>query len=278
LVQESVSAPWEYQKPSLDFDHKYRGYVNEVRSVGRSLAGIFGKKYTDPESRFVIFGRGRSGSTLLVRMLDQHDDIACFGELLRSRLIFPERYRDRCMRMSNKPVRGFKLLSYQMTQVMGISPLSGYLRGMQDDGFKIIYIHRENFLRLAISNMLARMRGTFHVASDSNAKAAEMAFNFPPAEIVNWMEGAERRTAEELQLLAGVDYFDVLYERDLEQPSWQMPTLGRLFRWLGVKEQDVGTDLVQATPRDLRKLIANFAEVEDAIASTPFARFLPQGK
>ncbi len=33
-------------------------------------------------SKFIIFGQGRSGSTLLKQLLDSHPEITCEGELL----------------------------------------------------------------------------------------------------------------------------------------------------------------------------------------------------
>ena len=231
-------------------------------------------RYSSPESRFVIFGRGRSGSTLLVRMLDQHNDITCLGELLRCRLMFPEAYRDRCLNIAPKPVRGFKLLSYQMTQVMKIAPDSGYLRRMQDDGFRIIYIHRDNYLRLAVSNMFARIRGQFHVDRQSESGAEHQRHYFSPDELLQWMEGARFRTVEEKAFLDGVDHFDVLYERDLECRESQTNTVRKLFAWFGVDCQDVQPSLRQATPRDLNRIIENYDEVVERIGQSDFAKFL----
>lgn len=274
MTRESSTAPWDFHNPQLDFAHRYRGYPRELKSIGSVIAARLRGQYREPESRFVIFGRGRSGSTLLVRMLDQHRDITCLGELLRCRLVFPHAYRDRCLRLSATPCSGFKLLSYQVTQVMGVRPDSGYLRQMQDEGFRVIYIHRDNYLRLAVSNMYARLRGRFHVDGAVNSGEKTEAHYFAPDELLQWMQGAATRTAEERELLRGVDYFDVLYERDLEAAESQEATIARLFRWFGVEEQAVSPSLRQATPRRLNTIIKNYDEVECTLRNSEFSRFL----
>ena len=44
-----------------------------------------------PPTKFVIFGRGRSGSTLLVSLLNSNPDIHCDGEILSRKKLFPEK-------------------------------------------------------------------------------------------------------------------------------------------------------------------------------------------
>lgn len=270
----SKTAPWDYDRPQLDFEHAWRGYPREWRSFVHAARARGRGTISAPTERFVIFGRGRSGSTLLVSLLNSHSRISCLGELLRSRMLFPEAHRDRMLGMaSDKTHRGFKLLTYQITQVMRHRADSGYLRRMADDGFRVIYVHRDNYLRLAVSNMYARMVGRFHSRGAAGGKTDER-LEFPPGELIDWMSGAERRTDDEMRLLEQVPHVDVEYATDLEPPDARAATVERICAMLGVEPEPLETDLKRNTPRSLRDLIANYDEVHDAIEATRFARFL----
>jgi hypothetical protein len=53
-------------------------------------------RYRFPEKKFIIYGSGRSGSTLLTSMLNTHSDIYCDAEILAKKyapnIIFPNLY------------------------------------------------------------------------------------------------------------------------------------------------------------------------------------------
>ncbi|MDQ8203604.1 hypothetical protein [Pelagicoccus sp. SDUM812003] len=266
--------PWNYREPKLDLHHRYKGYVNEVKSLINAGMSIARGKYSKPDSRFVIFGRERSGSTLLVRYLDQHSQIHCCGEILRSRMLWPHGHRDRCLNAGTKPVRGFKLLSYQVTQVHGQRPDGGYLKRLSEEGFKVIYLHRDNYFRLAVSNIYARLRGAFHQEASRSAEAKRESFVFDPKVLVNWMEGAELRTREELKLLEDVDFLEVEYERDLSNQETHLRTLKRVFDWLEVEPEPLSLALKRITPKRLDEIIENYDEVVEAVSKTRYERFL----
>ncbi len=94
-------------------------------------------KKTLPSKKFVIFGSGRSGSTLLTKLLDKHSQIECYGEILRRKMLFPGSYIERCSQTAQKPIFGFKLLSYQLqTTQTSIQNKKTFLSNLVKDGYQ----------------------------------------------------------------------------------------------------------------------------------------------
>ena len=49
----------------------------------------------NPSKKFIVFNSGRAGSTLLVKLLDNHSQIQCEGEILRRKMLYPRAYINR---------------------------------------------------------------------------------------------------------------------------------------------------------------------------------------
>lgn len=123
--------------------------VNQQKKLIKELSnygGYLWKQSQLPEKKFVIFGRGRSGSTLLVELLDSHPQIHCDNEILHDRVLFPRLYIDSCASRYQSQVYGFKFLSYQIKDVQRISQPKKFLLQLYQSGYKIIYLRRENLL------------------------------------------------------------------------------------------------------------------------------------
>ena len=67
--------------------------------------------------RFVLFGRGRSGTTALVGLLDGVKEIHCDGEILSRPVLLPKLYLQSCCANSPNMAYGCKILSYHIRDV-----------------------------------------------------------------------------------------------------------------------------------------------------------------
>ena len=81
-----------------------------------------------PKKKFIIFGWGRSGSILLVSLLDSHNKIHCDGEILHNPVLSPHLQIKLCASRCHKPIYGFKLLTYQIKQVQQIKKPCKFVR------------------------------------------------------------------------------------------------------------------------------------------------------
>ena len=120
-----------------------------------------------PPTRFVIFSRARSGSTLLVDLMNASDRVFCDGELFHDRRTFPSLFLHSRSALSEKPAYGFKLLSYQLSHKLPKSYESSFLSSLVNrHGYRLIYLYRENTLAQEISNVLAHQRKSFQRRGD----------------------------------------------------------------------------------------------------------------
>jgi hypothetical protein len=76
--------------------------------------------------------------------------------------------------------------------------------------------------------------------------------------------------ALERDVLAGLPHLCVNYEDDLYRPSDQQRAVDRIVEALGLETEMPGTDLVPNTPRSLRDVIANLADVAERLRGTEF--------
>lgn len=76
----------------------------------RSLLSVFSSR-SGPRTKFVIFGRGRSGTSLLVSLLNGCPETICDSEILKSRQLCPQWYVRARTAQCQQLIYGFKLLS-----------------------------------------------------------------------------------------------------------------------------------------------------------------------
>lgn len=224
-------------------------------------------------TKFLIFGAGRSGSSLLVDLLDSHPQIRCEGEILHHRVLFPRLYVSCRAATAAQDAYGFKLLSYQLRQVQKMHDPGLFLQRLHESRWKIIYLVRRNILRRALSNLYARHRQKFHARRDERpTEAVRMPVDV--SELLSWMEGMERLNRFEQQLLSDLPHLHIVYEDDLQDSHDHQPTVDRIFLYLGLPSARVKSNLVKATPRDLSDFVANHEELVQFVNDSLYSEYL----
>lgn len=229
------------------------------------------------ETRFVVFGQGRSGSTLLVSLLDSHREIRCDGEILSKRVWFPYSHVKACCASARAPVYGCKILSYQLRMVQPGRDLGRFVKRLADDGFRIIYLRRENALSHAVSNIRARKFG-FHSRDLPKSSARPSAISIGLDELIQWAERAELNWDHESSLLEGVPHLALTYERDLEDAGQQQRTASRAFEFLGLQPQAATSPLKRVSPSRLSDSISNYSEIAESLLGTRWEKYLSQAE
>ncbi len=270
-MPQNHSAGLDAPNLRVALQRRYGGYLLEAASVMHSGYGRLVRQ-SRPSTRFVIFGRGRSGSTLLVSSLDSHPEISCEGEILRFRTYAPAAHLDRILGAQTSPVAGCKLLSYQMRTIQRMPPDTPFLRQLAAKGVIILHLTRENPVRHAISNILARKSRVYHATdAESERKAA---ISVTGSEVVDWIAGSTALADYERAVLRDVPHIPLHYETDLETPSARDETCRRLFTAFGVPYQSPKTQLRKVTSDNLRDLIANYDGLLKYLDQTPYAGLL----
>lgn len=213
----------------------------------------------------LIFGQGRSGSTLLESLLSSTGLFVSRGELLgqeHSRLYLPQAY----LRGQARLARGRNLLChvkiYHLTrdrERAGRRPVDPgeFLRGLAANGWRIIYLRRTNRVRHALSNILAEARSDYH-KFDDNPETARVRVSRERLETLVRERIAFER--QERAALAGIPFHEVVYERDLEDAAGHQHTVDAILEFLGLPPRPASTAMRKVAARPLRDLVANHDE------------------
>jgi hypothetical protein len=245
------------------------GLRTEALSLAKTIA--FPRQESHPERRFVIFGRGRSGSTLLVSLLDSHPEITCLGELLNRPRLAPLTYVERELLRRPGSRRGFKLLSYQVRDIAGGRRTQRLREWIAQPDMTIIHIQRNDLLRHAVSNIYARERRAFHSTAKGAQRQKTIVVDFN--HLMRWIVHSEELSRWETEFLGDLHRENVTYETDLTTQEQQRRTVDRLCGVLGLMRHEMKSDLSPVTPRSYDSFIANWDEIAERLADTPYARF-----
>ena len=246
-------------------------YHNESKVNGffKDLKYLY-KSDCNKECKFVIFGRGRSGSTLLVSLLNTLPDVYCDGEIFNVVSVFPKARVKRACNYSENRLYGFKLLSYQLFRYNESFQLK-FLNYLSSKGFRLIYLKRENLLNHAISNIRAREYG-FHNKESVNNEVSKV--NIDMDDLFYWLELSEFRENKEEALLTSIYHKKLVYERDLENPENHKSTIDEVCDFLEIARGKVATQYRKVSPEKLIDSVLNYEEIRGFLRDTRFEKYL----
>ena len=228
-----------------------------------------------PSTKFIIFGQGRTGSNLIQSLVNVHPDVRCDGEILLPAMIgklnWLKLYINGCALKHHKPAYGFLLKLTHLPQGQGIDNVE-FLRYLTDQGWKIIYTQRRNFVKQIISAIIAINRHQWHDSSDNPLKNKK--FHIDLDELFKGIQRKETQTATELDILQHLPHLTVVYEDELLEPQWHQQTTDKIFDYLGIPSVSVQASLKKTTPKDLSQIVENYDEIVEAIGKTSHAHFL----
>jgi len=246
------------------------GYLRESGSfIKRNLLFNNG----DPEVKFVIFGRGRSGSTLLVSLLNSCSSLFCDKEILNRPVFSPLSFVDSRSKIAPKPFYGFKLLSYQLRSVQNIKKKSDFIKQLDLRGYKFIFLIRENNLRQCLSKIYAAHTYTWH-ESKSVQKRKKMVVDLGLLH-KNLIE-SERLDAFEREMMQHVSHITIRYEKDLLHNEKHDKTIAKICEYLDIPEFKPNTNLKKITTQDFSTFIENSDEMVEFLRANNFQRYLDQ--
>lgn len=239
----------------------------------------------------VMFHLGRSGSTVLGRMLGQHRRIFWRGELydpifrqwrrenngiecVRTMPEDPALILRRDMRLAFHRVYGFEMKPFHFG-LIGRS-LDAMFSEFDALGFThFILLERRNRLRKIVSSLVAHESGTYHLSTTESARLRpvhvnieEIQIDFASKPLIDFLTDYDDRMQAITERLAGRRVLSLSYEDDIEND----PHLGyqRVCSFLGVKPEPATIDLARMNPFRLRDMVQNWAEVERALTGSKF--------
>jgi len=233
-----------------------QGYVREARARLKAML-----RPAPAETKFLVIGRARSGTTLLVRLLNQVPAIRCDGETLHYAVLNPRRFLNDLAAGAGAPAYGCKLLSYQLLEVHPRLTPARFLDELTEDGFKLLHISRSSFHQ---SISLSVAQTTRQYTRSGGQAVAPTRVTLDVEAFIHQLRWNEALLAYERTLLANRPHIKVDYDSDLHSPDRQQATIDRLCEALGVAQAPVSAPTKRIIAEGYDETIANFAAIERA--------------
>lgn len=229
---------------------------------------------------FVVLSQQRTGSHLLMNRLNSHPLIHCHGDYLTADI--------RCHGAGWAFEQGFAPPPHRV--VAGVGFLAKMHQGLhslfgQHPGLKVLFLRRRNRLATLLSRNVSHQlgcyvapdRGIDSVQESVRRRAALAPLVLPVAEAAEFFQEWETKDSEVLRCLEGTDWLPVFYE-DLcrDTPAAMQAVYDHLETPWHPVQPTPGPGSVKEDPRPLRQALANYAELQQAFAATPWASFFEE--
>ncbi len=233
------------------------------------------------KTKFFIIGLGRSGSNLMVSLLNSHPEIHCDWEILNQDYLnkkpihkrkiiqwFPRQYINYRCKNSPKPVYGFKMLYYQYLE------REKQLKSLFCSEWKMIHIKRKNVFQQAISDMVARQTGVY--LQTVSRKQPDDMIRLDPGALLTYIGHILHNGAHLENALANMDHCAVVYEDDLIKPELWEKSCSRIFRYLNIDPAPVSTITERISKRPYASVIENYDSLVSEVKNSSYAYLLDQ--
>ncbi|MCG6870479.1 MAG: sulfotransferase [Gammaproteobacteria bacterium] len=246
------------------------------------------------QTRFMVLGSQRTGSTLIRTSLDSHPSIRCYGEIFLMPGIGPDSYpyyvsqsRDRKVKdlvFRRRLVRKFlhELYNNDIFDAVGFKFMYSQAKRFpyrraptvvdyaREHGVRIIHVIRENALKTLISRINARNTGIYHVKGESQKGAR---ITIPTKTLLNELTRIKSEDNHWATVFAENPYLLVHYEDFVESPEM---ISGKMLRFLGFDDDiELTSPHKKVITSGLDEVIENYNDVRRALIGSEFSGFLP---
>ncbi len=226
--------------------------------------------------KFAIITEGRSGSSLLCDLLDQHPYIRCQSEILTDAVKDPLAFaQGSAAYFKEAKAYGFKFKPSQVRNGNeSLAALEHFLLALSEHRWEIYGLVRDNSLLCAISSLTAWKRGNlYHNTSDSNPLLGPKISLEP--------ERVERKTREVVSenqtiraLCKKFARRTFVYEQNLATTQQQLKTYSLVFNDLELTPSSVTSEFRPISTGDPGMHISNWTQICEHLSQTDLSHFL----
>lgn len=256
--------------------------IRLIRPMEEAIAYFYSdKKEPAPEQvRVVIFGQGRTGSTLLESLLCSTGYFRRNGELfnvkLRGEVRFPTRYIRGLSNWKSPHNFIFHVKVYQLTEDRkNPSNPTEFMETLYQEGWRVIYLRRKNKLRHTLSNIIAEHRRSYHLF-DQTKKEKEFKILIDCENFQDRVEWQIKQDKAEKEVLENLEYCEVVYEDDLENANNHQETVNRILTYLSLEHRKASTDHKKINTWSLVELISNYNEFVECVYKNGWQDYLQE--
>lgn len=267
-----------------------KGLVLPARRLARFVQQCAGLPFASQRRGSVaVFHVGRSGSTVLGNLLQQHPQVCWDSEIyfkkwafdgFENRAFDSEKFLHRQMWIAGSRYYGFeiKFLRDQHLSIVGLE-LAEYLSQLKR--LKIthyVVLERKNYLRRMISQYVGSKTGRRQVAAGSQVKLETLhldlnSVGFGTLEnsmpLLECFAELDRSYRELKQLLDGENLLCLDYETDI-LASGPQAGYQRVCRFLGLEPLPATVENTRTNPFQIREIVDNYEELESLLKGTRY--------
>lgn len=235
--------------------------INKLRYLKPYFYYFLKQKRTN-SIRVLIFAQGRTGSTLLESLLCSTSYFEGGGEILGhkgTKIRYPYQYISGLANITPQNNFIFHLKIYHLTRdrKKKVEP-AVFLNKLQKDGWKIIYLHRENKLNHVISNKVAEEREAYQKYDNLEER---IQLYLKPVDLIKAIETRKQFDRSELKALSNIDFLKISYENDLQSADNQQNTINNILDFIGLEKRECHTRLKKVNQSSQKDIIKNYEEV-----------------
>jgi hypothetical protein len=217
---------------------------------------------------FAIVCEGRTGSNLLVDLLDSHPQIECAPELYHPQAgtfknypgISHREFLDLHTYKTSLPIRGFKM------PINWILEHPDIVAEFRADNYKIIRLTRENVLDHFLSVQLAILNSNWCSESVYDIQNLKV----DPWEWLEFVGTRHGVTWATEVICAGMDSFSISYEQ-LLRPESQ----ASLLHFLGADTHELRTVKIRMRTKPVHEIVENYDQLVKLFSDSPYAGLFP---
>ncbi len=237
-----------------------------------------------PSGCLILLHHGRSGSTVVGDLMNQHPDVHWDGEIFHQALrsgidapVDPLRHlRNRMLRAGKKICCGeIKLTHLRQLDL----PPEKLLEEASRIEASVVILERRNYLRRIISSLIVKQTHYYHLAASQQLEPRPFAIDVDHVmhhgkslPLLAHLDDLEQNCQSLRQLAAKETSLRLIYEEDVEGD----PTVAyqKLCRLMGLAPHNVRVRLRRVNRGELSHLIVNYDEVKAYLDGTPYAWML----
>ena len=247
---------------SLPFKKTRTALVLRAREIRAYLADRKGQAASAGKKNILIYGQGRSGTTLFESLMCSTGYFSGHHEVLNTvtrEVLWPTAY----VRGLGRQIPGENVIAHVKPEHLTwerkapIDP-QPFLRALHEDGWTLVHIQRHNVLRQMVSKRLALARGGFHKHGDGNEairltlEPEEFAEDY--ARRISWLD-------REDQLLVDLPHIKLSYENDFARPEAHQGAVDTVLDALGLEARPVSTQLRKVNTFAPYELLSNAVQL-----------------
>lgn len=234
---------------------KIHGYVTGVKNYGK----------------FVVITRSRTGSNLLISLLDSHPNIHAFGEMFNriEDKSCKEIYDEIFPKKSNKTI-GFKIFYYHPAD-SDDSSIWDILKN--DKSFKIIHLQRENVLRVHISRLIAGNTDVWSRTKNESIDLDQKKVHVDIDALFKDIEVTNRYINKINSDFKNHKVLKITYESIVKNSN---KSIADAFEFLGVSKMNAKSELKKQNPEKIKYLVTNYHELKEKLANSEFSYMLEE--